>query len=118
MVQAQLGHASLVSIHAPLRGATFKGSVKQLRQDLVSIHAPLRGATLSFVVILNPFVPVSIHAPLRGATNGGDLNHVMIPVSIHAPLRGATVSNGGGIGADRTFQSTHPCGVRHAILAS
>ena len=85
------GHGFLkVSIHAPLRGATFSArpslsiptmfqstrpcgarprtSRRSLTRPVVSIHAPLRGATLAQCVPLAINL-VSIHAPLRGATS-------------------------------------------------
>ena len=56
---------------------------------LVSIHAPVRGATL----LRDDVVPdnmVSIHAPVRGATWSRFMATVVDRVSIHAPVRGAT----------------------------
>ena len=80
---------SVVSIHAPLKGATSplspllskvqgfnsrtpKGCDQHLRgyrgePSGVSIHAPLKGAT-AFRMTTQAFSPVSIHAPLKGAT--------------------------------------------------
>ena len=58
-------------------------------QLFVSIHAPVRGATfiLSWTILLPG---VSIHAPVRGAT-AATLDSLMgLSVSIHAPVRGAT----------------------------
>ncbi len=64
---SRLDHRSaFVSIHAPVRGATFV-LVSKGASIVVSIHAPVRGATL-----LSPAIwesrSVSIHAPVRGAT--------------------------------------------------
>ncbi len=56
----------LVSIHAPVRGATIEKSGKG-RITYVSIHAPVRGATLELQEE-GVKIPVSIHAPVRGAT--------------------------------------------------
>ena len=127
----------------------------------VSIHAPLRGATWSpsssaFSSRFNPRTPagcdqyhayqealarsVSIHAPLRGATGlaSGQLatydkfqsTHPCgvrqpiifiiieeVGVSIHAPLRGATPGPGPAVYHGSWFQSTHPCGVRRYYIA-
>ena len=58
--------------------------------SLVSIHAPLRGATAEGLGTDDVLLQVSIHAPLRGATFAGSQGMVEICVSIHAPLRGAT----------------------------
>ena len=62
-----------------------------LGQDarLVSIHAPLRGAT-ALRAKWDAEWAVSIHAPLRGATPHGLNQRREAKVSIHAPLRGAT----------------------------
>ena len=85
---SRFGLYVLVSIHAPARGATYLGGrvVDRLR---VSIHAPARGATKH---VLNYFsrLPVSIHAPARGATRLGCDLVCNDWVSIHAPARGAT----------------------------
>ncbi len=43
--QERLNHSSLVSIHAPARGATGAADVLQALREVVSIHAPARGAT-------------------------------------------------------------------------
>ena len=57
--------------------------------SLVSIHAPARGATC-FKAILRHANGVSIHAPARGATERIPYKIFGITVSIHAPARGAT----------------------------
>ena len=77
-----------VSIHAPLRGATRPAGSRESRQN-------------SF----NPRTPAGCDFP------GEILCEGIIAVSIHAPLRGAT-DTGRCICVFRTFQSTHPCGVR------
>ena len=57
----------VVSIHAPVWGATDSGQVEPVEGGSVSIHAPVWGATLErpryFCRIY-----VSIHAPVWGAT--------------------------------------------------
>ena len=79
--------------------------------SVVSIHAPTRGATT-----ISPFsyisVLVSIHAPTRGATADTADSSTQSGVSIHAPTRGATISLK-SIQWKLKFQSTHPRGVRH-----
>ena len=105
------GRARLVSIHAPTRGATFRG-VQACLFLRVSIHAPTRGATYDGRIKCQILI-VSIHAPTRGATlswiarmicaccfnprthTGCDLkprpsSRLFHVVSIHAPTRGAT----------------------------
>jgi len=128
-----------VSIHAPLRGATY-GHFLAFYDGEVSIHAPLRGATEAALVFWNQLVTVSIHAPLRGATyDDGNLFTVLSEfqsthpcgvrltnlarqcpdrgVSIHAPLRGATLYSLRSNLPTPRFQSTHPCGVRPQLIA-
>ena len=56
---------------------------------MVSIHAPVRGAT-QFSLLVALACVVSIHAPVRGATQRGQLRLQRRAVSIHAPVRGAT----------------------------
>ena len=55
----------MISIHAPLRGATRLVD-PVTKETLISIHAPLRGATEQ--VLACTTAEISIHAPLRGAT--------------------------------------------------
>src|SRR5208337_235816 len=57
--------------------------------SIVSIHAPARGATLLGQCICGQFY-VSIHAPARGATDESKHVATRCEVSIHAPARGAT----------------------------
>jgi len=56
----------LVSIHAPVWGATGIGDTIADMGE-VSIHAPVWGATALVVGLLRPDL-VSIHAPVWGAT--------------------------------------------------
>ena len=101
---------SIISIHAPTRGATVPAQNPfQLQQ--ISIHAPTRGATMWRDKYISRFV-ISIHAPTRGATNWRVMYPITIEfqstlpreerlpclqqlllksqISIHAPTRGAT----------------------------
>ena len=84
--------------------------INQIVKSIVSIHAPARGATLP-ATQKTVFYSVSIHAPARGATNEINIQTPQINVSIHAPARGATslYAHNSEI---LVFQSTHPHGVR------
>ena len=62
-----MDHLRLVSIHAPVKGATSIGGLIGVHL-VVSIHAPVKGATALFVD-KKPFRGVSIHAPVKGATS-------------------------------------------------
>ena len=58
-----------ISIHAPVKGATFIPFTHIIRFS-ISIHAPAKGATMSLRKnILNLYI--SIHAPAKGATGSG-----------------------------------------------
>ena len=80
---------TVVSIHAPARGATRTVRAGDHRHYGVSIHAPARGATSPTACTPCP-AAVSIHAPARGATDDRVERGVGEVVSIHAPARGAT----------------------------
>ena len=58
--------------------------------SVISIHAPTRGAT--FVPRrISRYIVISIHAPTRGATPDPFFSFFLNKISIHAPTRGATV---------------------------
>ena len=125
---------TLVSIHAPTRGATDKANDLCPHQS-VSIHAPTRGATTS-TSCRRILQTVSIHAPTRGATDKGllyrgwhlgfnprthegcdiycSVQFISVLVSIHAPTRGATDKTERHFNV-KMFQSTHPRGVRQGF---
>ena len=80
--------AVLISIHAPVKGATA-GLLTGDFYPLISIHAPVKGATHS-----SPGnhlgQTISIHAPVKGATLPCYMDIVQLKISIHAPVKGAT----------------------------
>ena len=106
------------------------------RTVVISIHAPLRGATTSERPVTRP-AGISIHAPLRGATKDTSEHHTAKIISIHAPLRGATrpttrwstrtahfdprspagsdEASPRSTSSSSTFRSTLPCGERPPI---
>ena len=83
------GGMTIVSIHAPARGAT---SSVLTRQQPVSCFNPRPRAGGDAVLLCRPTPPgtVSIHAPARGATVRRGACGARMGVSIHAPARGAT----------------------------
>ena len=100
----------VVSIHAPTRGATpYICPCKITILTFQSTHP--HGVRLQLCKEILPRVNVSIHAPTRGATPRVNETFCAYKVSIHAPTRGATISFG-FVPLPRTFQSTHPHGVR------
>ena len=58
-------------------------------QFLVSIHAPVQGATVPACCPMHSY-SVSIHAPVQGATRSASAHRYSSIVSIHAPVQGAT----------------------------
>ena len=108
------GRISLISIHAPTRGATA-GAVPVGRHGDISIHAPTRGAT-TVQRKGGDKGAISIHAPTRGATRLTERNPYWMGISIHAPTRGATgpyLWSQPGL----KFQSTLPQGERRGCVA-
>ena len=115
----------LVSIHAPLRGATLEGpgfwvlQVKFQSTHPCGVRHFLAMSHRAWLSCFNPRTPagcdvddkldvlcnlgVSIHAPLRGATIAAlEKQAEADKVSIHAPLRGATLD-------DRLHRNPHSC---------
>ena len=84
--------------------------------SIVSIHAPTRGATPLTYEAIFPAI-VSIHAPTRGATIMHNGSNISLVVSIHAPTRGAT-SLKSLFPHCSQFQSTLPRGERHCAIAT
>ncbi len=78
-----------VSIHAPMRGATWS---KPSRTSLMNVFQSTRpcGARQEAVALSVGRGHVSIHAPMRGATVHLVAGQCVQYVSIHAPMRGAT----------------------------
>ena len=99
-----------VSIHAPVRGATFSLRSVRRRSEFQSTlpcgERPAMIACLSTWLWFQSTLPcgerqgsnkivyalqqVSIHAPVRGATRRACRKALPLRVSIHAPVRGAT----------------------------
>ena len=126
---------SIVSIHAPTRGATSYPITLTRAMVTVSIHAPTRGATWCRASAPPPPAErVSIHAPTRGATwrlrvrhgrpsaldsfdprphargdaRDGRIHRHFEHVSIHAPTRGATLIHAIRARLLQWFRSTPP----------
>ena len=58
---------------------------------IISIHAPVKGATCDARKKYNVPAMISIHAPVKGATMHGLGNDFVFLISIHAPVKGATL---------------------------
>ena len=102
--------SSVISIHAPARGATCVLAL--LLDNFRQFQSTLpRGERLSLRFSRLVAILISIHAPARGATRPlFVLGHIWF-ISIHAPARGATVRHV-SVYFDIQFQSTLPRGER------
>ena len=85
-------------------------------KSIISIHAPLRGATKSYLERSN-VSKISIHAPLRGATGIGPGIIEVAIITTHAP-RGGAPKLLYSYNLPCLFLSTHPCGVRLLALSN
>ena len=83
---------SIVSIHAPARGATWHISHSDFPR-LFQSTLP-HGERQLYCELSVIYTQVSIHAPARGATIITSIVFIFINVSIHAPARGATYIDG------------------------
>ena len=97
-------------------GCDYKERPHIPRYILVSIHAPGRGATSPELRIT--LQPMSFNSRTREGCDDrdGKPNWLKVFVSIHAPGRGAT-SCGVLHWSPRSFQFTHPGGVRQSHLS-
>ena len=82
----------MISIHAPVKGATREAKPRGVKSD-ISIHAPVKGATTT-VTEWAQDNPISIHAPVKGATEWTIKAAGCPAISIHAPVKGATFTLG------------------------
>ena len=123
----------LVSIHAPVWGAT-PNSMPNMADSVVSIHAPVWGATQQLGRAMTkppsfnprarvgrdrrresrPPVPGSFNPRARVGRDPSGLSgrRDRGAVSIHAPVWGATRAGFAVSACRREFQSTRPCGAR------
>ena len=127
-----------ISIHAPAKGATFRGRFGariygyfnprsregsdlppcRLRAyNAISIHAPAKGAT-AFRRECRIACCISIHAPAKGATFYAQCCQHSGNISIHAPAKGATLMVTAYASALSSFQSTLPRRERRSSSSS
>jgi len=78
----------------------------------ISIHAPVKGATWKRYNFNTGILAISIHAPVKGATNRWLVFRYHKCISIHAPVKGATSYPQLLEQKLFLFQSTHPWRVR------
>ena len=82
-------HRLMVSIHAPVQGATDT-ALQPTGHTSVSIHAPVQGATKPPYSVHARYLFQSTH-PCRVRQIQGSRHIYRSAVSIHAPVQGATV---------------------------
>ena len=90
----------MVSIHAPVKGATFAGTESAL-QGAGFNPRTRKGCDASSHSLFFLYA-VSIHAPVKGATALAASGKLSGDVSIHAPVKGATAPLSGPV--NRAFQ--------------
>ena len=81
----------IVSIHAPVRGATQRSGGQSASDWSVSIHAPVRGATPTLTSAWHAAMTFQSTPPCGGRPRTAELARIIGYVSIHAPVRGATL---------------------------
>ena len=80
-----------ISIHAPVKGATFQG-ILHFQIGFVDFNPRTReGCDRTTLAEAQQDLDISIHAPVKGATPAiGQLLLIDFIISIHAPVKGAT----------------------------
>ena len=78
---------ALISIHAPVKGATCTVS-RDIPSQNFNPRSREGSDVLTFTLAL-PYI-ISIHAPVKGATVWFSCQADTIRISIHAPVKGAT----------------------------
>ncbi len=94
-------------------GVRLRDRMLHAALEIVSIHAPLRGATSHATRLYAHYSGVSIHAPLRGATEH-KLPSLCVPCFNPRTPAGCDTCRSCLSAPRAKFQSTHPCGVRQA----
>ena len=90
----------------PREGSDMPFSAVPL-ESLISIHAPAKGATHQSTNLADD-TDISIHAPAKGATDWLRPTFTRHSISIHAPAKGATKGNETFDPSSWLFQSTPP----------
>ena len=107
--------ASIISIHAPARGATPPGYTECTTTGNFNPRSR-EGSDGLYILLLKSF-RISIHAPARGATGDAVRKQIQATISIHAPARGATAQSH-PMKLSHKFQSTLPRGERLILFVS
>ncbi len=109
---ARIETGTVVSTHAPARGATVRAR-RAGRRPRVSTHAPARGATVGQELAVVGGAHVSTHAPARGATSSASTArtraHRFNPRAREGRDRRRCTDSSRG----SRFQPTRPRGARH-----
>ena len=87
-MQSNATGISIISIHAPVKGATIS---TPMRPGIIGNFNPRsREGSDSLRGRLTYVLQISIHAPVKGATSFMTRLLIELRISIHAPVKGAT----------------------------
>ncbi len=116
LIRAIVARFTLISIHAPAKGATIRGFRLLTRTVKISIHAPAKGATdaSAFVDDEQQFQST---LPRRERLPFIRCKIAVFAISIHAPAKGATQIKFTQV-RSLIFQSTLPRRERQHLLTS
>ena len=107
-------HKIIISIHAPVLGATVQFPPLKILDNVISIHAPVLGATNNIIEWMKPSLVISIHAPVLGATRPPPASDQCASHFNPRTRAGCDIVSvaDGNCTLTISFQSTHPCWVR------
>ncbi len=86
--QAVFTPVSVISIHAPVKGATRHAGRRCCRTGYFNPRS--REGSDGYMTGITQNVGISIHAPVKGATETVAAGSPALVISIHAPVKGAT----------------------------
>ena len=113
--RGRCGISAIVSIHAPVWGATTLAKIESVKQD-VSIHAPVWGATLKNLnqwrlAMFQSTHPCGVRRITRQSSDTGRAFQSTHPCGVRPFMVNPSLNK-------MMFQSTHPCGVRPSLFAA
>ena len=114
--------AKIIVTHISFNPRTHMGcdqsKADNYAMQLVSIHAPIWGATLLTLLMVICFLSFNPRTHMGCDSVSHIYNTMLFMVSIHAPIWGATLTGSNLTVTIPWFQSTHPYGVRLYGLTS
>ena len=105
-----------ISIHAPLRGASFKEMGLTHVTSIFQFMPPCGGRPTTFSQRSSlPTWEFQFMPPCGGRRARWRYDRCRLSISIHAPLRGASPTNFLSLTWEKSFQFMPPCGGRRQI---